>query len=47
MEGFNMPNTGSPDRDTYVNGPFAHDSGHDEGDPQRQVGFSVDVEIYK
>ena len=47
MEGFNMPNTGRPDRDTYVNGPFAHDSGHQVGDPNHQVGFSVHVEIYK
>jgi|TARA_B110000908_G_C10242317_1_gene446769 hypothetical protein len=47
MEGFNMPNTGRPDRDTYVTGPFDHDSGHQVGDPKRQVGFAVEVEIYK
>lgn len=47
IEGFNMPNTGRPDRDTYVTGPFAHDSGHEVGDPNHQVGFSVHVEIYK
>lgn len=47
IEGFNMPNTGMPDRDTYVTGPFPHDSGHQVGDPNHQVGFSVHVEIYK
>ena len=37
---------GRPDRDTHIRGPFAHDSGHDADDPNRQVGFVVHVEKY-
>jgi len=43
---FNTKETGRPDRDTHIRGPFTHDSGHDVNDPKRQVGFVVHVEKF-
>jgi hypothetical protein len=46
IKGFNTKETGRPDRDTHIRGPFTHDSGHDVNDPKRQVGFVVHVEKF-